>query len=201
VAYVDVKNQFMAILNRRDITPSLVNTFMSFGIQRIHRELRVPPMEKLVTLSTDGSSLLNVPSDYIEVISINTNDPVHHDKLIKTDLQTILTQALISGVPEFYHRQGTYIHIGPVPPADTDVFLNYYSDSTSLVADGDTNWMTEKAPVLLIYAALGYAADYFLDDRKGLFEATYLQTKDGVQEQANQDELTNASIAPALIFE
>jgi hypothetical protein len=28
-----------------------------------------------------------------------------------------------------------------------------------------------------------------------------LQTKDGVQEQANQDELTNASIAPALIFE
>ncbi len=198
MAYVDVKNQFMAILNRRDITPSLVDTFMSFGIQRIQREVRVPSMEKVVELLTDGSSRLAVPGDLLQFISVHTNDTVNHNKLTRTDLRTILDQSKIPGVPEFYHREAGYIYLGPYPPENTSVFVHYYADLNTLAADSDTNWATEVAPALLIYAALSEAANYFLDDRKPLFEQTYEQVKQSLLEQAQQDEVENASVRPAF---
>lgn len=198
MAYAEVKTQFMGLLNRRDITTTLIDTFMQFAIQRIHTELRVPAMEKVVELTTDGSATLDVPGDLLEVISIHTNDTVNHDKLVRTDLQTILTQSVISGIPKFYHREAGSLYIGPYPEAGTSVYVHYFSDSTSLAADTDLNWLTEVSPMLLIYGALSYASDYFLDDRKVLFEETYKQTRDALRDMALQDEVVNASISPAF---
>lgn len=197
MAYVDVKNQFLGLLNRRDITPSLVNTFMGFGIQRIQREIRVPAMEKTVELTADGTSRLAVPGDFLQVISIHTNDNTSRSKLIRADLQSILSLAAVTGAPRIYHREGAYFHIGPVPPSGSKVYINYYADASSLSADSDTNWLTEVAPALLIYAALSYAADYFLDDRKQMFEASYMQIAEQLVSMSMQDEVENASISPA----
>ena len=197
MSYVDVKNQFLGLLNRRDITPTLVNTFMSFGIQRIQRELRVPAMEKIVELECDGTSTLAVPGDLLQVISLHTNDTANRSKLTRVDLPTILDLAAQAGSPRVYHRETGNFSIGPVPPSGTVVFLHYYADASSLSADSDTNWLTEVAPALLIYAALSYAADYFLDDRKQMFEASYIQIAEQLTLMATQDEVENASISPA----
>ena len=40
--------------------------------------------------------------------------------------------------------------------------------------NSDTNALTVTAPDLLIYAALTYAADYYLDERAGIFEQKFL---------------------------
>lgn len=197
MSYLDVKNQFLGLLNRRDITPTLVNTFMSFGIQRIQRELRVPAMERLVEITTDGTSKFPVPGDLLQVISVHTNEATSHVKLTRTDLQTILDNAQVAGSPRYYHREEGYIYLGPYPPSGSKVFLHYYADASSLSADTDSNWMTEVAPTLMIYAALSYAADYFLDDRKQLFEASYIQIAEQMMNMALQDEVENASISPA----
>lgn len=195
--YADVKTQFLGLLNRRDITPSLTNTFMSFGVQRIQREIRVPAMEKLVEVLTDGSSTIPIPGDLLEVISIHTNDTVNRQKLTRTDLQTILDYAAIPGSPRYYHREAFSFNIGPYPPSETSVWIHYYADASTLAADTDHNWITDVAPTLLIYAALSYASDYYLDDRKQLFEQNYIQIAEQLQLMANQDELQNASISPA----
>lgn len=197
MSYLDVKTQFLGLLNRRDITPSLTNTMMQYGIQRIQRELRVPAMEKLVSYTTDGGSDIPVPGDLLEFISVHTNDSVNRHKLVRCDLQTILDYAVIPGQPRFYHREAGVIHIGPYPPANTTVWVHYYADATGLAADSDSNWLTEIAPALLVYGALSYACDYFLDDRKSLFEQSYQQIADQLMIQATQDELENASISPA----
>lgn len=195
--YVGVKNQFLGLLNRRDITPTLVNTFMDFGIQRIQRELRIPAMEKLISMSTDGTSALQVPGDLLEIIAMYTDDSANTQKLIRTDLQTILDYAKVAGSPRYYYREGAFFTIGPNPPAGTSVYLNYYVNAGTLSADTDTNWITQVAPTLLVYAALSYAADYFLDDRKQMFEASYVQIAEQMQLMALQDELQNASVSPA----
>lgn len=197
MSYLDVKTQFLGLLNRRDITPTLVTTFLNYGVQRIQRELRVPAMEKIVEIETDGTSKLPVPGDLLQVISIHTNDSVNRTKLARCDLQTILDYAAIAGSPRVYYREGAYLNIGPVPASGTSVFIHYYADASSLSADSDTNWLTEVAPTLLIYAALSYAADYFLDDRKQLFEASYMQIAEQLVTMAIQDEVENASISPA----
>ena len=197
MAYVDVKNQFLGLLNRRDITPSLTDTFMGFGIQRIQRELRVPAMEKLVSVITDGTAGFSVPGDLLEIISIHTNDAVNHRKLKRVDLQTILDYAQIPGQPQYYYRETGTFTVGPYPPSGTTIWVNYYADVSSLSADTDTNWLTEVAPALLIYAALSYSADYFLDDRKMMFENSYLQIAEQLTIMAQQDELENASVGQA----
>lgn len=197
MAYVDVKNQFLGLLNRRDITPSLTDTFMGFAIQRIQRELRIPAMEKLVAVLTDGTASFPVPNDLLEIISVHTNDAANHKKLVRCDLQTILDFSQIAGSPRYYYRERGNISVGPYPPSGTDIYIHYYVDAGTLSADTDTNWITEIAPTLLIYAALSYSADYFLDDRKQMFEASYMQIAEQFQQMAWQDELQNASISTA----
>jgi hypothetical protein len=197
MAYVDVKNQFLGLLNRRDITASLVETFIGFGIQRIQRELRVPAMEKVIAVETDGTATFQLPGDLLEIISLHTNDNVNHKKLIRSDLQTILDYSKIPGYPRYYHREASSITVGPYPPENTLVYMHYYVNADTLTADTDTNWITEIAPTLLVYAALSYACDYFLDDRKQLYEASYQQIADQIQQMALQDELQNASISTA----
>ena len=197
MAYVDVKNQFLGLLNRRDITASLTETFMGFAIQRIQREIRIPAMETVLAVQTDGTANFQVPGDLLEIISIHTNDTTSHQKLIRCDLQTILDNSKIFGSPRYYYREGTTISIGPYPASGTNVYLHYYVNADALSADSDTNWMTEVAPTLLIYAALSYSSDYYLDDRKQMFEACYQQIADQLVQMAQQDELQNASISTA----
>ena len=197
MAYLDVKTQFLGLLNRRDITPTLVNTFLTFGIQRIQRELRLPAMEKVAIFTTDGTFQVDVPGDYLEAISLYTNSETSHLKLVRADTQTVLDYAKTYGVPQYYSRVGAKFHIGPVPTTGTQLFIHYYADASALSSDTDTNWITEVAPTLLVYAALSYAADYFLDDRKQLFEASYIQIAEQLQNMALQDELANASVSSA----
>lgn len=194
--YGEAKTQFTALLNRRDITASLITTFMDLAIQRIQRELRIPQMEVVTALATDGSATLTVPTDLLEFISVHTNDTSYADKLIRCDLQTILKMSRIPGIPKYYHREATSFYVGPYPEEGTNIYVHYYQDASTLSADTDTNWLTEDAPALLIYGALSYAADYFLDDRKMLFEQTYQDTRDQLEIMAQQDEVENAAVAP-----
>lgn len=197
MSYLDVKTQFLGLLNRRDITPTLLTTFLQYGIQRIQRELRVPAMETIGSYVTDGSAVVLVPANLLEVIAIYTNDQTNRQKLIRTDLQSIIDYSNVPGSPKFYFREGNKFILGPCPPTGTTVWIDYYSDASSLSADTDTNWLTDVAPTLLIYAALSYAADYFLDDRKQLFEASYMQIAEQLTFMAQQDELQNASVSTA----
>lgn len=197
MAYLDVKTQFLGLLNRRDITPTLVNTFLTFGIQRIQRELRLPAMEKVAIFTTDGTYQVDVPGDYLEMINIYTNTSSSHQRIVRTSAQNILDYLQIPGIPQYYSRVGGKFYIGPYPPSGTQIFIHYYADTAALSADTDVNWITEVAPTLLVYAALSYAADYFLDDRKQLFEASYLQVAEQLQNMAIQDELGNASVSSA----
>lgn len=202
MSYGDVKTQFLGILNRRDITATLVDTFMGYAIQRIQRELRVPAMERVTEITTDGTSRVTVPSDLLQFISVHFNDDNNgRTKLTRTDLPTILREASVQGMPRYYHREAQYLYLGPYPPEDQTLFIHYYADASNLTADADENWLTEIAPSLLVYGALSYAADYFLDDRKMMFEQSYIQTAEQLQIQALQDEVENASIRPAISFE
>lgn len=195
--YSEIKTNFQSILNRRDITASQITTFMGFAIQRIQRELRVPPMEKLVAYTCDGTATLDIPGDLLEVIAIFFNDSVNQLKLTRVDLTSAIRASQAPGVPQVYHRSGASFLIGPYPPSGTKAYINYYADASTLNADTNHNWLTDAAPDLLIYGALCYAADYFLDERKMAFEQRFGQIIDDLQQQAHQDELENASLLPA----
>ena len=195
--YSDIQTVIQGILNRRDLTPTLLNTFITMGIQRIQRVLRIPAMENILVYSTDGTPTIPVPNDLLEIISIAFNDDVNQQKLVRVDQQTAMRLSNIPGIPTSYYRQRGNFAIGPCPPAGTYCYVTYYQDASGLVNPTDHNWITDASPDLLIYAALGYAADYYLDDRKQSFEQRYSQILSDLQGMADDDELLNASIGSA----
>lgn len=194
--FSEIKTNFQGLLNRRDLTPSLTTTFIDFGVKRIQRELRVPAMEKQVLFTTDGTANVPVPGDLLEIISILYQDANTAEKLVKVDYQRGLRASMSPGNPKVYTRDVSTFVLGPAPPLGTPILLNYYADASSLVDDTDRNWLTDVSPDLLIYAALTYAADYFLDERADKFEARYNQIGSALQAMGQQDDFENASISP-----
>ena len=55
-----------------------------------------------------------------------------------------------------------------------------------MTADSDENALAATSSDLIMYSALSYAADYFLDERGPIFEQKYTQFLAEEQEQANE---------------
>jgi hypothetical protein len=133
----------------------------------------------------------------LELIALTFNDPVYQQKLVRTDFQSAIRLSNTPGNPTSFYRDGGNFMVGPYPPAGTVCYIAYYQDASGLSASTDHNWLTDACPDLLIYGALCYAADFYLDERSAGFESRFNQILSDVQLMAIQDELTGASISPA----
>ena len=199
--YGEVKSHFEALLNRSDNTSALTTTFIDQGIRRIARQLRSPMNEKVqvITLSAQTASI-TLPSDFIEFISLYYKDR----ELIRLPNSQFRKFAdnPVQGRPNHFTRQQETIFIHP-QPSDGDLTLYYYGDFDTLSADSDSNALTLTAPDLLIYAALTFAADYYLDERAAIFEQKFLTFLTEIQTQADDQELNGSTqqIAPAYRYE
>lgn len=198
--YSDLKSHFNDLLNRSDITSTLTTRFIEQGISRIQRSLRTPMSERVleVTINSKTESM-TLPSDFLEIISL-----YHSNK----ELQRIpmsryreLTDGIYEGKPSFFARQAEKLFLFP-QPTDGKLVLYYHGEFPALSADSDENVLTQSAPDLVIYAALTYAADFYLDNRAELFEAKYTQFLTELQEQANDQELQGSTqvIQPAYRY-
>ena len=199
--YGEVKSHFEALLNRSDNTSTLTTTFIDQGIRRITRQLRSGMNEKVQVITlTQQTASITLPSDFIEFISLYYRDR----ELIRLPNSQFRKYAdnPVQGRPDHFTRQQEAIFIHP-QPSDGELTLYYYGDFDALSADSDTNALTATAPDLLIYAALTYAADYYLDERAPLFEQKFQAFLTEIQQQADDQELNGSTqqIAPAYRYE
>lgn len=204
--YLQVKTQFQAVLNRRDITATLTENFIQQAIQRAQRLLRVPAMEKSVVITyLKADESLDIPGDLLQFINVfwtNNGDgvtvPLQIIKLERTDIGNIRTLRVGVNTPSAYARQIDQIVVGPQPISDGALRIDYYANFPNLSADTDSNWLTNIAPDIIIYGALSFAADYFLDNRKDSFEQRFQEGLAELTNQAVMDELAaGAAVQPA----
>jgi len=199
--YGEVKSHFQSLLNRSDNTDALTEVFVGQGIRRIARQLRAGMNEQVqhITISSQTASF-TLPSDFIEFIDLYYKDRV----LVRLPNNQFrrFTENPVAGRPKHFTRQQEQVFIHP-QPSDGELVLYYYADFPALVADSDTNNLTTAAPDLLIYSALTFAADYYLDERASIFEQKYQGFLSEVQLQAQNQELRGSTqqIAPAYQFE
>ena len=59
--------------------------------------------------------------------------------------------------------------------------------------DTDENALSKIAPDLIIYSALTYASDYYLDERAAQFEQKFVGFLTELQEQANDQEVNGGT--------
>lgn len=184
--YGNLRTHFKNLLNRSDISDDLSNTFIDQGINRIQRSLRIPSMEKQhVFTITASTSKVTLPNDFLEIIDLI------YDNHVLTRIDMGMMQDYIktgqTGSPHYFTRESGSLLLHPIPSSGS-VVLNYYASYADLSSDSDTNVLTDIASDVICYAALVYASDYFLDERRDTFEAAYLYHITEIQEQANSAE-------------
>lgn len=194
-----IRNQIKELLNRNDVTDAQLNVFIDQAVARIQRQLRVPAMEKAEIYTTNalGGNLLVLPNDFLQLKHLYTNRGV----ISYADLATFIrTQDAPGNVPTIYTRLQGVLQVKPTPPEDFQITMVYYAEIPDLVNDTDISWLTELAPDLLVYGALTFAADFFVDDRKAAFEETATRIFNELNQQAIDMEFSQEGMAVAPAY-
>lgn len=174
-----LRTQFKNLLNRNDCSNNLADTFLDQALGRIQRTLRVPSMEKVNTITFSDSlpSSFILPDDFLEFISLYFDGPSGGGRLTYVPMGTFVEiPKNTGGTPKYFTRIGAEVKVKPLPSQDTSLTLLYYGEIPDFTDDTSSNFLSEIAPDLLIYGALSYAADYFVDERKQAFEEVYART-------------------------
>lgn len=198
-----LRTKFLAILQRNDCSTELANDFITMAQTRLERTLRVPGMEKANVTTGDPTVPTNaivIPSDFLSLKHLYSGCTLMENKDLGHFLR--LNQSIGNapvGDPKYYCRVGASYMVKPTVPAGQEVVMVYYAGQPTLVDDTDENFFTDVAPDLLIYGALSYAADYFVDDRTQSFENRFMQLYSDLDEQARMTDMDQSAqaIAPA----
>jgi hypothetical protein len=201
----EIKSQFTGLMNRRDLSANttLIDTFVSQGIMRVQRELRVPATEKSIVFTVDEATYagLVIPEDFIELKEMYPTANLSDKSLKKTTLDKARAMSEDVGTPLVYARQGGVWLLGPTPEDGATIRVDYWAETEALTLDADENILTSIAWDLIVYAALCAASDYYVDKRREGFEMRYTQILTTLHDQAEQDDLGgDAVVQPALIW-
>ena len=194
---------FKALLNRSDCGDALADTFIDQAIGRIQRTIRIPSMERqqaYAFTSAEPQVSIILPADFLEIIDIYFDNSA----LSRVPLRNLLemSKGNDGGSPKFFSREQGSLVLYPRPSSGT-LYLNYYGQFEELTDDTSTNDITSIAADAVSYGALAYAADYFLDERGGVFEQKFKAFIGELQEQANDAETSGTvqSIYPSNFYQ
>lgn len=186
-----IREQVKALMNRNDFTDALANTFIDQAVARIQRTLRIPPMEKteIYTITEIDPEVLVLPNDFLNLKYL------FGDTLLElVDLGKYLASPNTVGLPQVYTRVQAALKVKPIPAQGSTITMVYYGEIPDLVSDSDENFLTAIAPDLLTYGALTFAADYFVDERKPLFEERFGAIYGELEEQSRLNEMEQSAI-------
>jgi hypothetical protein len=191
--YGELRTHFLALLNRSDCTNALADTFLTMGITRVCRSLRIPEMERVSAL-TVASAAVTIPSDFVEMRSLYYNNAV---KLTKDELGDYLQRSVGDGDtsvgPMWYIRESTSWKIKPTLADGATVTLWYYATFT-FANDAATHAVLTVAADLLVYAALQEAGEYFIDERTDRWAARYSALGEELNMLSSQREMTESDL-------
>lgn len=202
-----LRQRIKDLLNRSDLTDSVANSFIDQAMQRIQRQLRTPMNEKLGTFIIEQEyPEFGLPSEFLELISLtyfNEQGEVASvlERVPITTLENKKRVQDVTGVPRFYARKHLDILIYPTPSVGT-MEIYYYAEFPSIDEINPEHVLTEVAPDLVIYGALSFAADYFIDERGPLFEQRFQTALQEIQDQSDQQHLSGGiqTVQPAYDF-
>ncbi len=190
-----LRSHIKDVLNRSDLSDTLTDTFIEHTLSRIQRLLRIPSMERTATQTVGvGYDGFTIPNDFLEIISIRSQGNQACTRIEYTDY---LALSNVTGTPTKYTREPATnrLLLHPVPSSGTVLELKYYAEFTALSTDSSTNEISDIAEDLIVYGALSYAADYFIDERKTLFESSFQNFLTEIKTQSIDEAFAGANLS------
>lgn len=124
---------------------------------------------------TAGDSTVGLPSDFLEMRDIFVEaTPRISVSYMAPAAFTRDARATDSGRPVFYTMRGAEFEFAPIPDTNYTLQMIYYAKQPSLSSTVPSNAFMANCPDALLYAALGEAEPYLMNDaRTGLWAQFY----------------------------
>jgi len=166
-SYSDLKTTIASYLARSDLT-AMIPTFIQLAELRLRREIRTRQMLVVATASTTGGdSTVGLPTDFLEMrdIHVNTN-PITTLSYAAPNAFYNSYRATESGKPTEYTVLATELQLSPIPDSTYQLQMLYYAQPYFLSDTNTGNVFLTNFPDALLYAALGEAEPYLMNDAR-----------------------------------
>ena len=165
--YSDLKTTIANYLARSDLTNQIPD-FITLAEQRICRDLRTRQMLAVATATTTANdATLGIPTDFLEMRD------VHLQTTPRTSLKYLSPNAFYAnarvtdvGPPINYTVLASEIQFAPIPDTAYSVQMLYYAKPPLLSDTNSSNAFLSHCPDLLLYASLGEAEPYLMNDAR-----------------------------------
>ena len=198
--YTDLQSTIADYLARTDLTTQ-IPLFIQLAENRLRRDLRIRAMLKVATASTTASDpTVSLPSDFLEMRDLHIES---------SPIQTLVYQnpsnffrntkasTADSGAPKFYTIMGSEFQFAPIPDSIYTLKMVYYASPSYLSSTVTSNVFLANCPDLLLYASLGEAEPYLMNDAR---VATWAQLYDrGLNSLTVSDSAGENPSAPMVI--
>jgi hypothetical protein len=148
---------------------------ITLGERRISRELKIQGFIRVVTTPLQtGVATYRKPDRWRDTVSMTVDGSPIFARAYEY-CRSYWPNEAETGAPQFY-ADYDYNHwlITPTPAADSTLEVMYYEQPRFLGEDFQTNWLTEYAPDLLLYASLLEATPFLKkDERIGTWQQMY----------------------------
>jgi hypothetical protein len=165
--YSELKTTIASYLARSDLT-AMIPTFIQLAELRLRRELRTRQMLVVATASTTGGdSTVGLPTDFLAMrdIHVNTN-PITTLAYAAPNAFYNSYRATESGKPTEYTVLATELQLSPVPDSTYTLQMLYYAQPYFMSDTNPSNVFLVNFPDALLYAALGEAEPYLMNDAR-----------------------------------
>ena len=198
--YTDLKATIADYLARSDLTTQIPD-FISLAEKRLGRDLRIRQMLKVVTATmTAGDATVSLPSDFVAMKDIHLDgNPTNVISFLSTSNFFRNARVSQSGVPINYTLIGSEFQFAPVPDSAYTIRMVYYYKPEELSNSNSSNLFLATCPDLLLYAALGEAEPYLMnDERLQTWSALYQRGLDSLTKSDDDAEYPSSPMSITL---
>lgn len=165
--YSELQGEIANYLARTDLTAEIPNFIQKAEI-RLRRELRIRQMLKVSTTNcVANDSTVELPADFLQMrdLHINTN-PIAVLKYESPSNFYRNTWSTVNGLPVWYTVLANDFQLSPMPDTAYTLQMLYYAAPEYLSDTNTTNVFMVNCPDLLLYASLGEAEPYLMNDSR-----------------------------------
>lgn len=198
--YSDLKTAVADYLARSDLT-SKIPDFITFAENRLRRDLRIRQMLKLVNAQTTANdATLSIPSDFLEMRDIHLNTtPNRALEYLAPNIFYRNADATTVGVPTKYTLLASDFQFAKIPDSAYNVRMLYYAAPTYLSDSNTSNVFLANCSDALLYAALGEAEPYIMnDERLATWAALYQRAIDTITASDDRGEYAGVPLTMTL---
>ncbi len=166
--YTTLQATIASYLARSDLTTTIPE-FIRLAEDRLSRDLRIRQMLKVVTTNTVAAdATVEIPSDFLAMrdLHLSGTDPIGTINFQSPSNFYRNTRATSNGQPVFYTALGSEFRFAPIPDAAYELQMLYYYKPEYMSSTVSSNLWLANTPDLLLYAALGEAEPFLMNDER-----------------------------------